>query len=64
MARKRKDKSSAWVDGLYIAKKYTNGMPWGHFGPEPGTRGYKPPVPPPADEKPKVRRIDVTKRAA
>lgn len=65
MARKTKDKSSAWVEGLYIAKKYSNGLPWGHAGAEVGTKGWKPPTPKPADEsKPKARVFDFSKRAA
>lgn len=63
--RKTKTVGDDWAASLYIAKKYTNGLPWGHGGPEVGTRGWKPPAPPPADESaPKVRRIDTTKRAA
>ena len=52
------------VDKLYVCKSVTTGLPWGWNGPEPGYPGYVPkPKPPAADDKPKVRRIDVTKRS-
>ena len=55
---------AAWLNSLYVARKYSSPIPWGWLGIEPGCPGYQPPKPPPVSDKPKVRRIDVTKRAA